>query len=194
MNDVTQILSAIELGDPQAAGQLLPLVYDELRRLAGQRLAREAPGNTLQATALVHEAYLRLVGDDAGQSWEGRRHFFAAAAEAMRRILVESARRRHSLKRGGGRERHSVDPDELAAAEPDAQLLALDEALGRLSELDAQKAELVKLRYFAGLTISQAAEALGISTATASRHWTFTRAWLRQQVTGGDEADPPGAR
>jgi len=190
MNDVTRILSAIEHGNPQAAGRLLPLVYDELRRLADRRLALEAPGQTLQATALVHEAYLRLVGDDAERSWEGRGHFFAAAAEAMRRILVEGARRRRSQKRGGGRDRLALDPAGLAAPEPDAELLALDEALDRLAALDPPKAELVKLRYFAALTIPQAAEALGISTATASRHWTFARAWLRREVAGIDEADP----
>ena len=187
MNEVTRILSAIDRGDPQAAARLLPLVYDELRCLAGQRLAREPPGLTLQATALVHEAYLRLVGGDPGRPWEGRGHFFAAAAEAMRRILVEGARRRRSRKRGGGRDRLGLDPDDLAAPEPDAELLALDEALDRLAALDPEKAELVKLRYFAGLTIPQAAEALGISTATASRHWTFARAWLRREVSGDDD-------
>jgi RNA polymerase sigma factor (TIGR02999 family) len=186
MNDVTRILSALEQGDPQAAGQLLPLVYDELRRLAGQWLAREAPGQTLQATALVHEAYLRLVGGDPGRCWDGRGHFFAAAAEAMRRILVEAARRRRSQKRGGGRDRLGIDPADLAAPEPDAALLALDEALDRLAARDPQKAELVKLRYFAGLTIPQAAEVLGTSTASLSRQWTFARAWLRREVSDCD--------
>jgi RNA polymerase sigma factor (TIGR02999 family) len=189
MNDVTQILKAIEQGDPHAADQLLPLVYDELRRLAAQRLAAEAPGQTLQATALVHEAYLRLVGDGE-QSWDNRGHFFAAAAEAMRRILVENVRRKRSLKRGGGRAREEFDELQLAAPEPVEDLLALDEALDRLAAKDPVKAELVKLRYFAGMTIEQAAAALGISNATAKRYWTYTRTWLYQEIAG-DRDKPP---
>jgi RNA polymerase sigma factor (TIGR02999 family) len=188
MSDVTRILSDIACGDTRAAAVLLPIVYDELRRLAAQRLTREAPGNTLQPTALVHEAYLRLVGSgDPG--WDGRGHFFAAAAEAMRRILVENARRRGRQKRGGDHCRKDLELTDLAAPEADDDLLALDEALARLAALDAPKAELVKLRYFAGLTLAQAAEAMGISTATASRHWTFARAWLHREVVGDDEAE-----
>ena len=177
-------LNAIEGGDPQAASRLLPLVYDELRRLAAQKLAQEKPGQTLQATALVHEAYLRLVGAEPAQPWNGRGHFFAAAAEAMRRILVENARRRHSLKRGGGHVRCDLDGLQLAAPEPVEDLLALDEALNRLAALDPIKAELVKLRYFAGMTIEEAADALGVSSATAKRYWNYARAWLYQAVTG----------
>ena len=190
MDEISRVLDAIGRGEPRAAGELLPLVYDELRRLAARRLAHEAPGQTLQATALVHEAYLRLVWADPGRPWEGRGHFFGAAAEAMRRILVENARRRQSGKRGGGRLRVGLDAADPAAPEPDAELLALDEALGRLAAVDPAKAELVTLRHFAGLTIPQAAEVLGISTATASRHWTFARAWLRREVAGDDDADP----
>src|SRR5262245_5158347 len=186
MSEVTRILSAIGEGDPHAAEQLLPLVYDELRRLAAQRLAREAPGQSLQATALVHEAYLRLVG--GGQDWDSRGHFFAAAAEAMRRILVENARRKRSLKGGGGLLRQDAAEAQVVAPEPAEDLLALDEALDRLAALDPRKAELVKLRYFAGMTIDEAAGALGISPATAKRHWTHARAWLYQQITGEPEA------
>ena len=190
MNDVTSLRSAIERGEPLGAEQLLPLVYHELRALAARRLAGEKPGQTLQATALVHEAYLRLIAAGDERRWENRGHFFAAAAEAMRRILVENARRRRSQKRGGGRDRLGLDPAALVAPEPEAVLLALDEALERLAALDPPKAELVKLRHFAGLTLPQAAEVLGISTATASRHWAFARAWLRREVAGGDaEAD-----
>jgi RNA polymerase sigma factor (TIGR02999 family) len=189
MTDVTRILGAIEQGDPQAANQLLPLVYEELRKLAARRLEHEARGMTLQATALVHEAYLRLVVDGPGRPWNGRGHFFAAAAVAMRRILVEAARRRRSRKHGGGRERLNIDAAEPVAPEPDAELLALDEALDRLAALDPDKARLVQLRYFAGLTLPQAAEALGISPTTASRHWNFARAWLRQEITDGGGAD-----
>lgn len=193
MDDVTRILSAVQRGDAQAGARLLPLVYDELRSLAAHKLAREAPGQTLQATALVHEAYLRLVGaGDPG--WDGRGHFFAAAAEAMRRILVENARRRGRYKRGGDRSRRDLDPNGLAAPEADDDLLALDEALDRLAALDPPKAELVKLRYFAGLSLAQAAEALGISTATASRHWTYAKAWLHREVAGdGDDDAGPGS-
>jgi RNA polymerase sigma factor (TIGR02999 family) len=184
MNDVTQILKAIEQGDRQAADQLLPLVYEELRRLAARKLTSEAPGQTLQATALVHEAYLRLVGKGDEQRWDSRGHFFAAAAEAMRRILVENVRRKRSLKQGGGRAREAMDDAQLAAPEPAEDLLALDEALDKLATRDPVKAELVKLRYFAGLTIEEAAAALGISSATAKRYWTYTRTWLYQEMTG----------
>jgi RNA polymerase sigma factor (TIGR02999 family) len=187
MNEVTRILSAIEHGEPQAAGQLLPLVYDELRELASQKLAREKPGQTLQATALVHDAYLRLVGQqDPG--WDGRGHFFAAAAEAMRRILVENARRKQAAKAGGGRERLDLAEAEQAIAGPSLDLLALDEALAALEDKDKRKAELIKLRYFAGLTIEQAAQALGISTSTADNDWAYARGWLRLAMLG-DEAD-----
>jgi RNA polymerase sigma factor (TIGR02999 family) len=188
MNEVTQLLKAIEHGDPQAADQLLPLVYDELRRLAAQKLRLEAPGQTLQATALVHEAWLRLVGQ-GDQPWDSRGHFFAAAAESMRRILVENVRRKRSLKQGGGRAREELAID-LAAAEPVEDLLALDEALDKLAGKDPLKAELVKLRYFAGMTIEEAAAALGISPATAKRYWTYTRAWLYQEIAGEQGVAP----
>ena len=181
MNEITGLFSAIELGDSRAAELLLPLVYGELRRLAAERLAQEAPGQTLQATALVHEAYLRLVGaEDPG--WNGRGHFFAAAAEAMRRILIERARRVRALRRGGDRNRVDFDPADLAAPERSDDLLALDEALNQLTIKHARKAELVKLRYFAGLTIEQAAETLGISLATAHRDWNYARAWLHRSI------------
>ena len=180
MSEVTRILSAIEQGDPQAASQLLPLVYDELRKLAAQKLAQEKPGQTLQATALVHEAYLRLVGEDRQQSFQDRGHFFAAAATAMRRILIDGARRKLTQKRGGGFERHDLDG--ITAPEPDAELLALDEALQKLAEADPLKAKLVELRYFVGLTGEQAAEVLGISPTTADRHWAYARAWLQAEV------------
>jgi RNA polymerase sigma factor (TIGR02999 family) len=183
MSEVTRILSAIDRGDAQAAEQLLPLVYVELRRLAAQGLSREDPGQTLQPTALVHEAYLRLVGaTDPG--WNGRGHFFAAAAEAMRRLLIERARRARSARRGGDRDRVDLDPAELAEPARSDDLLALDEALGLLTVKDARKAELVKLRYFAGLTMEQAAEALGISPATAHRDWNYARAWLHRSIAG----------
>jgi RNA polymerase sigma factor (TIGR02999 family) len=184
MTDVTRILSAIEAGDPHAAEQLLPLVYDELRKLAAQRLAQEAPGQTLQATALVHEAYLRLVGGGQQENWNGRGHFFAAAAEAMRRILIERARSKSRDKRGGDWQR--VDFEKLDAAtsiSPD-QLVALDDALSRLTALDHLAGELVKLRYFAGLPLNQAAAALGVSTSTAYRHCAYARAWLRSTLLG----------
>jgi RNA polymerase sigma factor (TIGR02999 family) len=184
MSEVTRILSAIEQGDPSAAEQLLPLVYDELRKLAAQRLAQERPGQTLQATALVHEAYLRLIDPDGAARWNSRGHFFAAAAEAMRRILVENARRKRSGKHGGGLARHDVDDVPLAAPELGEDLLALDEALARLAEKDPVKVELVKLRHFAGLTVDQAARALGISPATADRYWAYARAWLHAAITG----------
>jgi RNA polymerase sigma factor (TIGR02999 family) len=190
MSEVTRILSALERGNAQAAGQLLPLVYDELRRLAARQLAHEKPGQTLTATALVHEAYLRLVGQDDEPRWEGRRHFYAAAAEAMRRILVEQARRKRSLKRGRGLVRQELDEAESAAPEPREDLLALDEALERLSAKDKLKADLVKLRYFAGLTGEQAAQALGISRATADRYWAYARSWLHREMTHGDAGTP----
>jgi RNA polymerase sigma factor (TIGR02999 family) len=188
MNDVTSILSGIACDDARAVGQLLPLVYDELRRLAAAKLSREAPDATLEATALVHEAYLRLVSLEPGLPWDGRGHFFAAAAEAMRRILIDRARRRKSLKRGGGRNRITVDLAGLASPGPDPDLLALDEALERLAGCDPVKAELVKLLYFAGLTIPQAADALGLSHTAATRHWAYARAWLRVEIRGGGAA------
>jgi RNA polymerase sigma factor (TIGR02999 family) len=177
MSDVTRLLRAIEHGDPSAAEQLLPLVYDELRRLAAQRLAQEAPGQTLQATALVHEAYLRLVGDLA--SFTNRRHFLAAATEAMRRILIDNARRKAAQIHGGGRARVEVDADHLPAAQPPDELLALDEALVKFAQVDATAAELVKLRYFAGLSLADAAAALGLAPRSADRLWAYARAWLR---------------
>jgi RNA polymerase sigma factor (TIGR02999 family) len=189
MNDVTHILSAIEHGDQQAADKLLPLVYDELRRLAAQRLAQEKPGQTLQATALVHEAYVRLVGaDDPG--WDSRGHFFAAAAEAMRRILVDNARRKAAIKAGEGQNRVGLDEVdvELAIEGPRLDLIALDEALTMLEAKDKRKAELVRLRYFAGLTIDQAAHALGISPSTADNDWVYAKSWLRVAMLG-DKAD-----
>ncbi len=184
MNDVTRILSAIEQGDPQAAEKLLPLVYDELRKLAATKLSQEKPGQTLQSTALVHEAYLRLVDVDAAQHWNSRGHFFAAAAESMRRILVENARRRRRGKHGGDLAQVELAPSEIAAPERAEELLALDEALERLAQRDPQSAELVKLRYFAGLTIPQAAELLGVSPRTADSLWSFARAWLRREIDG----------
>ena len=182
MEDVTQLLNAIEQGDPQAAARLLPLVYDELRRLAAQKLAQEKPGQTLQPTALVHEAYLRLVGKGDEPPWNGRGHFFAAAAEAMRRILVENARRKKSLKRGGdqvapGPRRMRTSPRRIRE-----DLLALDEALDKLATGNRQAADLVQLRYFAGLTLPEAAQVLGISPRTAGRLWVYARAWLRREV------------
>lgn len=183
MSEVTQILDAIENGDPHAAGRLLPLVYDELRRLASQRLACEKPGQTLDATALVHEAYLRLVGNGAERHWDSRGHFVAAAAEAMRRILVEIARRKKSLKHGGRLQRRELDPVDVASPEPQEDLLALDEALTKLAAIDKVKADLVTLRYFAGLTLDQASEVLAISPATADRYWAYARAWLHQEIT-----------
>jgi RNA polymerase sigma factor (TIGR02999 family) len=189
MTDVTRILSAIEQGDPGAAEQLLPLVYDELRQLAAQKLAQEKPGQTLQATALVHEAYVRLVGSGEAavgreQRWDSRGHFFAAAAEAMRRILIDRARGKHSAKRGGGRRRIDVDAIDLATQATPDQLLAVDEALAKLAREDPAAARLVELRYFAGLTVEEAGKALGISTATAYRHWKYARAWLHSELVG----------
>jgi RNA polymerase sigma factor (TIGR02999 family) len=183
MCDVTQILSQIEAGDPSASEKLLPLVYEELRRLAAHKMAHEAANHTLQATALVHEAYLRLVDGAQGQHWNSRRYFFAAAAEAMRRILIESARRRARVKHGGDHRRQDCELAEIAAPiDGDDKLLLLDAALERLDEQDHQAAELVKLRYFAGLTIPQAADVLGISPRTADFLWSFARAWLRREL------------
>jgi RNA polymerase sigma factor (TIGR02999 family) len=187
MSEVTRILSAIDQGDPRAAEQLLPLVYDELRRLAAHKIAREAPGQTLQATALVHEAYLRLVDSPEPQPWNSRGHFFAAAAEAMRRILVERARHRKSLKAGGDWQRREIGDVEPAIAEPDVDVLALDEALAKLERQDRRKAELVKLRFFAGMTIEQVAQALGISTSTADNDWAYARCWLRVAIDGASD-------
>jgi RNA polymerase sigma factor (TIGR02999 family) len=178
MGDVTQILDAIESGDSHAANQLLPLVYDELRRLAAQKLADEAPGQTLQATALVHEAYIKLVGPEPQRAWNGRAHFFAAAAEAMRRILIDQARRKHRVRHGGSRHRVPLQEADLRVDLPEDDFLALDEALTRLAAFDPIKADLVKLRYFTGLSVEEAAAVLGLSRATASRFWTFARAWL----------------
>jgi RNA polymerase sigma factor (TIGR02999 family) len=192
MSDVTHLLNALEQGDPHAASQLLPLVYDELRRLAAQKLAHEDPGQTLQPTALVHEAYLRLVGkDNSGQHWDGRGHFFAAAAEAMRRILVENARRKQRARHGGGRARQDLAGAEPPAPEPREDLLALDAALTRFAAIDPRSAELVQLRYFSGLSIPEAAQVLGISPRTADRLWAYARAWLYQEIEGGP---PPGDR
>jgi len=185
VSEVTQILHAIAEGDPDAASQLLPLVYDELRELAAHKLAREIPGQTLQPTALVHEAFLRLVGEDEEQHWDSRGHFFAAAAEAMRRILVEVARQKASLKRGGDRDRMEVVESLLAVPEPREDLLALDAALTKLAETDKQAAELVQLRYFAGLPIREIAEILGISPRTADRVWAYAKAWLHEEIENG---------
>jgi RNA polymerase sigma factor (TIGR02999 family) len=190
MSDVTHILDAIEHGDERAADQLLRLVYDELRRLAAQQLNREAPGQTLTPTALVHEAYLRLVDSDAKQHWDSRGHFFGAAAEAMRRILVENARRKRSRKHGGGLVRRDLSEALLTVPERADELLALDEALDKLAAKDKVKADLVKLRYFAGLTIDQAATALDISSTTADRYWAYARAWLHQEISGGTASAP----
>ena len=186
MADVTRLLGAAAAGDPHAAGELLPLVYDELRMLAAARMAAESPGHTLDATALVHEAYVRLVGAGAPRDWNGRGHFLAAAAEAMRRVLVDHARRKHRAKRGGGRRR--VEFDEAVPAPPAAadDLLALDDALRRLAAQDPDAARVVQLRYFAGLSVEQAAGVLGISRATAYRHWAFARAWLLERLAGGE--------
>jgi RNA polymerase sigma factor (TIGR02999 family) len=189
MSAVTQILQAIDQGDPHAADQLLPLVYDELRKLAAQKLAKEKPGQTLDATALVHEAYLRLVDVEKTARWNSRGHFFAAAAEAMRRILVEQARRKHRRKRGEGRARVDLERLEVAAPERGDDLVALDEVLTQLTETDPQAAELVKLRYFAGFTIPQAAEVLGVAPRTADFLWAYARSWLLRKIEG--EHSPP---
>lgn len=184
MSEVTQILSAIERGDPHATEQLLPLVYDQLRALAAKKMAREAPGHTLEATALVHEAYLRLVDRDCPQAWNSRGHFLAAAAEAMRRILVERARHKKMKKAGGGRQRVELVDVALGFAEPDLDLLALNEALDKLEHKDARLAAVVKLRFFAGLTIEAAAEALNIATSTADSDWAYAGSWLRLEMDG----------
>ncbi len=184
MSEVTRILGAIEQGEPHAAEQLLPLVYDELRRLAAEKLAQERPGQTLQATALVHEAYVRLVDVAQAQHWNSRGHFFAAAAEAMRRILVENARRKHSLKRGGALRRVNLEETAPCSQEPADELLSLNEALEQLAAEDPRKAELVKLRYFAGLSVQEAADVLDVSRATADRHWAYAKAWLYCALSG----------
>jgi RNA polymerase sigma factor (TIGR02999 family) len=185
MTDVTHILGQIESGDPSAAEQLLPLVYEELRKLAAARLAQEKPGQTLDATALVHEAYLRLVNIETATHWNTRGHFFGAAAEAMRRILIEQARRKLTQREGAGFKRQSLENVEIASPEPSVDLLALDEALERFEKIDKPASDLIKLRYFAGLTISQAADALGISSTTADRYWAYARAWLHTELKEG---------
>jgi RNA polymerase sigma factor (TIGR02999 family) len=182
MSDVTRILAQIQSGDPTASNELLPLVYDELRRLAAGRLAQEKPGQTLQATALVHEAYLRLVDGANSQHWDSRGHFFAAAAQAMRRILVDQARSKQSLRRGANAQRVPLTQIEPAADPPNDDLVALDEALLRLEQIDPVKAQLVNLRYFAGLSIPEAASALGVSVTTANRYWSYARAWLHEEL------------
>jgi RNA polymerase sigma factor (TIGR02999 family) len=187
MSDVTRILNAIEQGDAHATEKLLPVVYEELRYLAARRMAKEPPGQTLQATALVHEAYIRLVGSEA-PNWSGRTHFFAAAAAAMRRILIDNARRRKRKKRGGGHKRHDIDDVDIAIKGPSWDLIALNEALDKLAKEDKLKADLVELRYFAGLTGKQAAKVLGISHSTADEHWAYVRAWLKLEIAKGDEA------
>jgi RNA polymerase sigma factor (TIGR02999 family) len=187
MSEVTHILSAIEQGDPNAADQLLPLVYDELRRLAAQKIAQERPGQTLEATALVHEAYLRLVGAKQEPSWDSRGHFFAAAAEAMRRILVDRARQKGRAKRGGNFQRLDIDAVALATRVTPDQLLAIDDALTKLAQDDPTAAQLVQLRYFAGLTVEEAGQSLGIGTTTAYRHWNYARAWLHSELLDSGE-------
>lgn len=182
MSDVTRILQAIDQGDAKAADELLPLVYEELRKLAASRMAREAPGQTLQPTALVHEAWLRLAGNDAPVQFQNRAHFFAAAAEAMRRILIDNARRKRAARHGGGLQRVEIEEIDLAAPANDDELLKFNEALEKFANRDAEKAELVKLRYFAGLTIEEAAMVLGVSEPTAKRHWAYARAWLYREI------------
>ena len=191
MSDFTQILNAVEQGDPHASAELLPLVYDELRQLAAQTLARERPGQTLEATALVHEAYLRLLGTGEEPHWDNRRHFFAAAAEAMRRILIENARRKGRHKRGGGLQRVELDPAQLTSASPAEELLTIDDALECLARKDPQAAELVKLRYFAGVSIEEAAEMAGLARSTAYEHWAYARAWLRRHLMEADDGSKP---
>src|SRR5262245_8530782 len=190
MSEVTRILSAIEHGEPRAAEQLLPLVYGELRKLASERLAQERPGQTLQATALVHEAYLRLVDVERAQHWNSRGHFFAAAAEAMRRILIENARRKKRRKRGGDRKRAELNDVDLACSSSPDELLALDDALTKLAAEDASAGQLVQLRYFAGLSVEEAADALGISRSSAYEHWAYARAWLRCELRAGPDQPP----
>jgi RNA polymerase sigma factor (TIGR02999 family) len=182
MSDATRILSAIEQGDPHAARQLLPLVYDELRQLAAQKLAQEKPGQTLQATALVHEAYLRLVGRDPDQNWDGRGHFFAAAAEAMRRILIDQARRRGAAKRGGRAAREELAESAIVAAEPSADVLGVNDALEKLSTIDPVAADVVRLRFFAGLTMTQVAQALKMSVRSAQSTWAYARSWIHHEM------------
>ena len=189
MSEVTRILQAIEQGDAQAAEQLLPLVYEELRKLAVQRMTQEKPGQTLQATALVHEAYLRLVDTEKAQQWNSRGHFVAAASEAMRRILIENARRKKRIKHGGDHERVEIELANLQTRMSSEELLALDEALEKLQQEDPVKAQLVTLRYFGGMTIEQASEVLNISRVTAHRYWTYARAWLHQQISGPPESE-----
>ena len=191
MPGVTLLLNTVGTGDPDAAAQLLQLVYDDLRRLAAHRLANEAPGQTLEPTALVHEAYLRLVGERRGRHWRGRDHFFAAAAEAMRRILVDNARRKRTLKRGGALERRELDAAELMAPEPREDLLALDDALTELATSDRTAADLVQLRYFGGLSVGEAAQILGLSQRNAERLWTYTRLWLLERIKNGGRGDDP---
>ncbi|MHC1765676.1 MAG: sigma-70 family RNA polymerase sigma factor [Verrucomicrobiia bacterium] len=183
MSDVTQILEALRQGDPKAGDELLSAVYDQLRRLAAFKMASEMPGQTLQPTALVHEAWIKLVANENAR-WENRAHFFGAAAEAMRRILIDNARRKHALRHGGGQHRVDIQDVDLASATEDEQLLAVHEALDKLAAHDKTKAELVKLRYFVGMTIEEAAEVLGISTATAKRYWAYARAWLFREIAG----------
>jgi RNA polymerase sigma factor (TIGR02999 family) len=189
MSEVTRILSALEQGDPHAAEQLLPLVYEELRKLAAQKMAQQAPGQTLQPTALVHEAYLRLLGKGEKRDWDSRGHFFAAAAEAMRRILIENARRKRSHKRGGGRSRQDADPDDFAMTNPHdpLEVLAVHDLLDRLAQKSPRRAEVVKLRYFLGCTIAEAAQILGVAPATVEEDWTYAKAWLRRQWLRDEE-------
>jgi RNA polymerase sigma factor (TIGR02999 family) len=191
MTDVTLIIDAINAGDPDASAQLLPLVYDELRRLAAHKLAHEPPGQTLEATALVHEAYLRLLGAKCESHWDSRNHFFAAAAEAMRRILVENARSKRCRKRGGELVRHELDEAEILAPEPREDLLALDEALTKLADTDRAAADLVQLRYFGGLTAPEAAEVLGVSLSTAERLWAYARTWLYRHLKNAERDNGP---
>jgi RNA polymerase sigma factor (TIGR02999 family) len=191
MSDVTRILSAIEQGEPHAADQLLPLVYDELRKLAAHRLAQEKPGQTLQATALVHEAYVRLVDVEKARHWNSRGHFFAAAAEAMRRILVENARRKERQKRGGALQRMDLDDLQPGYTSPAEELVAIDDALECLARQDAQAAQLVKLRFFAGLSIEEAAEMVGLARSTAYEHWAYARAWLHRNLKGNNDVQGP---
>ena len=186
MKDVTRILNAIELGDPKAADKLLPLVYEELRHLAAKKMAREKPGQTIQPTALVHEAYIRLVGSEA-QDWNSRTHFFSAAAEAMRRILIENARRKRDLKHGGRFQRIDLDDVKVTIEDPSTNLIMLDEALTKLTQKDRVLAELVKLRYFAGLTLEQIAKFQGVSSRTARSYWAYARAWLHREITKAEE-------